>query len=115
MEIEHDERVSGDSGYTLLKLLKLYGNLFTNFSTIPIHFFSVSGIIITLIGFIFGLFVVIEKLLNPEIPAGYSSILSIVLFFSGIQLMFLGLIGEYVGKILKNVNRENIDAIKRKK
>ncbi len=118
LEIEHDERVSGDSGYTLLKLLKLYGNLFTNFSTIPIHFFSVSGIIITLIGFIFGLFVVIEKLLNPEIPAGYSSILSIVLFFSGIQLMFLGLIGEYVGKILKNVNRENqflIDTIKEKK
>ncbi len=118
LEIEHDERASGNSGYTLLKLLKLYGNLFTNFSTIPIHFFSVSGIIITLVGFIFGLFVVIEKLLNPEVPAGYSSILSIVLFFSGIQLMFLGLIGEYVGKILKNVNRENqflIDTIKEKK
>ena len=117
IEIEHSERVSGRSGYTPLKLLKLYGNLFTNFSTIPIHFFSVSGIIITLIGFIFGLFVVIEKLMNPEMIAGYSSLLSIIIFFSGIQLIFLGLIGEYVGKILKNENRENqflIDTIKEK-
>ena len=51
-------------------------------------------------------------------PAGYSSILSVILFFSGIQLIFLGLIGEYVGKILKNVNKENqffIEVIKEKK
>ena len=55
--------------------------------------------------------------MNPDIPAGYSSILSVVLFFSGIQLIFLGLIGEYIGKILKNVNKENqffIDLIKEK-
>ena len=117
IETEHDIRESGSSGYTLLKLLKLYGNLFTNFSTIPIHFFSISGIILTIIGFAFGLFVIIEKIMNPDIPAGYSSILSVVLFFSGIQLIFLGLIGEYIGKILKNVNKENqffIDLIKEK-
>ena len=92
--------------------------MFTNFSTIPIHFFSISGIILTLIGFAFGIFIIIEKIINPEMPAGYSSILSVILFFSGIQLIFLGLIGEYVGKILKNVNKENqffIEVIKEKK
>ena len=118
LETEHNQRETGSSGYTLLKLLKLYGNLFTNFSTIPIHFFSISGIILTLIGFAFGIFIIIEKIINPEMPAGYSSILSVILFFSGIQLIFLGLIGEYVGKILKNVNKENqffIEVIKEKK
>ena len=118
IDTEHSTRESGNSGYTLLKLLKLYGNLFTNFSTIPIHFFSISGIILTLIGFAFGLFIVIEKIINPQVPAGYSSILSVILFFSGIQLIFLGLIGEYIGKILKNVNKENqffIEVIKEKK
>ncbi len=117
IDTEHNTRESGNSGYTLLKLLKLYGNLFTNFSTIPIHFFSISGIILTLIGFAFGLFIIIEKIINPQVPAGYSSILSVILFFSGIQLIFLGLIGEYIGKILKNVNKENqffIDVIKEK-
>jgi undecaprenyl-phosphate 4-deoxy-4-formamido-L-arabinose transferase len=45
--------------------------------------------------------------MNPSIPQGYSTILTVVFFFAGLQLLFLGLIGEYIGKILKNVNREN--------
>ena len=55
-------------------------------------------------------------MINPNIPLGYSTLISVLIFFSGVQLLFLGVIGEYIGKILKNVNKENqynIDFIKK--
>ena len=117
-EVKHDERVIGKSGYNFYKLIKHYGNLTTNFSTIPIHLFSILGLIITVLSIFFIISIVIEKIINPSIPQGYSTILTAVFFFAGVQLLFLGLIGEYVGKILKNVNKENqyhINFLKRKK
>lgn len=116
-EVKHEERVIGKSGYNFYKLIKHYGNLTTNFSTIPIHLFSILGLIIIVLSIFFIISIVIEKIINPSIPQGYSTILTAVFFFAGVQLLFLGLIGEYVGKILKNVNKENqyhINFLKRK-
>jgi undecaprenyl-phosphate 4-deoxy-4-formamido-L-arabinose transferase len=106
-EVRHDTRIDGKSGYNFYKLIKHYGNLTINFSTIPIHLFSILGLIITVLSIFFIISIVIEKIINPSIPQGYSTILTVVFFFAGVQLLFLGLIGEYVGKILKNVNKEN--------
>ena len=106
-EVRHNERKDGKSSYNLAKLAKHYGNLIINFSTIPIHLFSVLGLIITAVSFLFIVGIVIEKILNPNVPLGYSTLMTVIIFFSGIQILFLGLIGEYVGKILKNVNKEN--------
>ena len=81
------------------------------------HFFSILGLIITLISLLFILITIIEKILNPNLPLGYSTLITVIVFFSGVQILFLGLIGEYVGKILKNVNKEkqyNISYIKKK-
>ena len=116
-EVKHDERKIGESSYNINKLAKHYSNLITNFSTIPIHFFSILGLIITLISLLFILITIIEKILNPNLPLGYSTLITVIIFFSGVQILFLGLIGEYVGKILKNVNKEkqyNISYIKKK-
>ena len=116
-EVKHDERKRGESSYNINKLAKHYSNLITNFSTIPIHFFSILGLIITLISLLFILITVIEKILNPNLPLGYSTLITVIVFLSGVQILFLGLIGEYVGKILKNVNKEkqyNISYIKKK-
>lgn len=107
IESEHEVRKNGQSNYTLIKLVKLYSNLFINFSTVPIHFFSISGLIISITGVLYAMLIIIEKIINPNLPAGYSSLIAIVVFFSGIQLIFLGLLGEYIGKILKKVNEEN--------
>jgi glycosyltransferase involved in cell wall biosynthesis len=55
--------------------------------------------------------------MNPSIVIGYTSVIIAIIFFSGVQLIFIGLIGEYIGKILKNVNKEPqylIDIIKLK-
>ena len=107
LNVLHAERKEGKSSYSLYKLARHYGNLATNFSTIPIHLFSIMGLIIIIISFFFIISVIIEKIVNPNIPQGYSQLITIILFFSGVQILFLGVIGEYVGKILKNVNKEN--------
>ena len=106
-EVAHDKRKLGKSSYSIYKLAKHYSNLTINFSTIPIHLFSILGFIITIISFLLIIGIILEKLINPNIPLGYSTLLAFIIFFSGIQILFLGLIGEYVGKILKNVNKEN--------
>jgi len=106
-EVAHAERKQGKSSYSLYKLAKHYGNLITNFSTIPIHLFSIVGFVITIVSFFFIISIIIEKIFNPDVPLGYSTLITIIIFFSGVQILFLGLIGEYVGKILKNVNNEN--------
>ncbi len=117
-EAKHDLRKEGKSSYNIYKLAKHYGNLITNFSTIPIHLFSIIGFIITIISFLLIVGIIIEKMLNPNLPLGYSTIITVIIFFSGVQILFLGLIGEYVGKILKNVNKESqytISILKKKK
>ena len=70
--------------------------------------------VISLISFIFLFFIFFEKIFNPQVPLGYSSLLFAIIFFSGIQILFLGFIGEYIGKILKTVNNAQflIDNIK---
>ncbi len=62
---------------------------------------------IKILGIFFIILIVVEKIINPSIPQGYSTMLTAIFFFAGLQLLFLGLIGKYVGKILKNVNKEN--------
>ena len=115
-DVTHSERTEGRSSYNIYKLAKHYSNLIINFSTIPIHLFSIVGLIITIISFFVIIAIIIEKMINPNIPLGYSTLISVLIFFSGVQLLFLGVIGEYIGKILKNVNKENqynIDFIKK--
>ena len=116
-EVTHSSRKRGQSSYTLGKLARHYANLITNFSTVPIHIFSMIGLFLTIVSFLFILSIFIEKIFNPNLPLGYSTIISVIFFFSGVQMLFLGLIGEYVGKILKNVNKEDqyiINYIKKK-
>ncbi len=116
-EVIHSSRKRGQSSYTLGKLARHYANLTTNFSTVPIHIFSMIGLFLTVVSFLFILSIFIEKIFNPNLPLGYSTIISVIFFFSGVQMLFLGLIGEYVGKILKNVNKEDqyiINYIKKK-
>ena len=67
---------------------------------------------------LFIIITVIEKIINPNVPIGYSTLITLIIFFSGIQILFLGLIGEYIGKILQNINKENqyfISEIKKNK
>ena len=105
--VKHESRKYGRSNYSLLKLLKLYSNLIINFSTVPIHIFSMIGILLTFFSVILIIITIVEKMTLPNVPLGYSMLITILLFFSGVQFLFLGLLGEYIGKILKNVNKDD--------
>ncbi len=103
-EIEHQERLAGKSGYTLRKLIALWMNGFTAFSEKPLRMASILGALSSLAGFIFGIVIVVRKLITPDIPIGYSSMMAVMLFMFGVVLLVLGLIGEYIGRIYICIN-----------
>ncbi|MFH1790722.1 MAG: glycosyltransferase family 2 protein [Candidatus Omnitrophota bacterium] len=103
--VKHDRRAEGKSGYTLRKLVRLWLNMFTNFSVIPLRISTLFGFAFSILGGIFSVHIVIEKFLHPETPMGVTSILVAILVFAGIQLVMLGFIGEYLGKQYLTANQ----------
>lgn len=103
--VSHREREIGRSGYTMSKLLSLWINGFTAFSVKPLRLASLIGVLLALAGFAFGAVIVVRKLLNPDIPLGYSSMMTILLFVGGLLLMTMGFIGEYIGRIYISLNK----------
>lgn len=106
VDVSHRERLSGKSGYSLSKMINLWLNGFTNFSIKPLRFATISGILIAIFGFAYGVFTIINKILHPAVPAGYASTLAIMLFLFGFCFLFIGLIGEYVGRIYLSLNKQ---------
>ena len=99
VDVEHRARKEGKSGYTFKKLIGLWLNGFTNFSIEPLRFASKIGAVTALIGFLYGLLVIIRKIIYPPMPSGYASIIAILLFVGGIIMLILGLMGEYIGRM----------------
>ena len=79
-------------------------NGFTAFSVVPLRIATYLGVFSALVGFVYGIFIIIRKLVASNIPAGWSSTIAILLFMSGIILCVLGMIGEYVGRIYMCIN-----------
>ena len=96
--VEHFERAYGKSGYTMKKLLGLWSNIM-GFSIVPLRFATRFGGIVAVIALIAALGVIIRKLINPDLAVGWASTMVTITFFSGMIMMFLGLIGEYVGRM----------------
>lgn len=105
VKVEHLSRLQGTSGYTFKKLFSLWTNGMTAFSIVPLRIAAYIGFISALIGMLYGLYLVIRKLIMPaSITAGWSSTVAIVLLMSGIILCVLGVIGEYLGRIYMCIN-----------
>jgi polyisoprenyl-phosphate glycosyltransferase len=100
----HHARSDGTSGYSLRKSVSLWLQMATSFSVAPLRFVTIAGMLASCLGFILALWVFVEKFLSPQIAVGWSSLIISVLLMGGFQLMALGAIGEYVGRILLNVN-----------
>lgn len=100
----HRPRAAGRSNYSLAKLIALWLNGFTAFSIVPLRVATGLGITIAAVGFLFALRISAQKLLNPAIPAGYSSIMATILLMGGLIVSLLGVVGEYVGRIYMNIN-----------
>ncbi len=100
VKMEQRERAdSNKSGYTLKRSVSLLFNGLTAFSVGPLRFASLLGLLFSFVGFVYGFVTIIRKIINPEIMMGYSSILSAILFSSGLIMLMLGIIGEYIGRI----------------
>ena len=105
LEVRHEARQAGHSGYTLRRLLRLWLSTFVNFSVMPLRLATVLGFIMAAVG-LAGLGVVVYWRLTNRGPAfGWGSLMAALLIFSGTQLVILGLLGEYVGRMFLTVNR----------
>ncbi|MCM3029413.1 MULTISPECIES: glycosyltransferase family 2 protein [unclassified Niallia] len=99
VEYERDERFAGETKYPLKRMLKLSLDGITSFSYKPLKLANYLGASLSVIGFVYMLIVLYQKLFTTTTVTGWSSIIVIQLFFSGITLMMLGVIGEYIGRI----------------
>ncbi len=100
----HRDRLAGESGYTLGKLVSLAVTALTNFSIVPLRAASFLGVGCSIVGFIAGAVTVIRKLVNPRIAAGFTTTIAVQLFVGGVIMMILGILGEYVGRIYMTVS-----------
>lgn len=104
VDMEHHDRLAGHSNYTLKKMMQLWLTGFTNFSTVPLRFSAVLGGVLAVFGFLTAVFMVVRKLINPDIAAGYTSSIAVQFFIGGVIMMILGLCGEYIGRIYMTVS-----------
>ena len=103
--VEHFQREVGKSNYTLKKLIGLWSNIL-GFSIIPLRMASFLGYILSVGGIVGAIAVFIMKIVNPKTVIGWPSIMLTICFFSGIILLFLGLIGEYIGRMYMGMNQQ---------
>lgn len=101
IEIRHFEREEGNSNYTFGKLFRLFMS-FLNYSVVPLRVATFMGTLFSVAGFIGAVMVLIRKLLNPAIAVGWSSLMCVMLVLFGFTFLMLGIIGEYVGKLILN-------------
>ena len=104
--IQHKDRKIGKSNYTLRKLLQLWFNGFTSFSVKPLRISSIFGLFLSITGFIYLLIIIIRKILYPGIPVGWTSTIAAIIFFGGVQLLSIGLLGEYIGRVFLSINKK---------
>jgi len=114
VEYERDKRVAGSSKYSLKMLMRLAYNGIFNFSDFPIKLITTLGFFTISVSLIFVLVVLIKKFFFNGVPEGYTSLLLAITLFSGVQLISLGIIGEYIYRIFFQVKGRPLFNIKHK-
>ena len=105
IEVDHEPRRAGRSGYTLPKMLGLWLNMFVGFSIIPLRLALVIGTTAAGLSLMMLGGIVVDKLwINPQVTVGIPSVLTTVVFFAGTQLVILGMLGEYLGRVFLHQN-----------
>lgn len=115
IEYDRDERFAGKSNYSKLTgSLKIGLNGLVSFSARPLFLMSIIGFVLASLGFLLGGWYVFQKIVGIDVTPGLSTTVLVVTFFSGVQLLGLGLIGEYVGRIYDEVKRRPMYIVDRK-
>ncbi len=106
VDIEHQARYKGDGNYDLFRSLSLWMKMVTSFSVLPLRLASYAGFAFAALSLVMMLFVFVQKLLHPEAPKGWASLVATVLFIGGIQTLCIGMVGEYLGRTYLKLNRK---------
>lgn len=105
VEVQHFSRECGVSGYTLKSLLSLWSNII-GFSSKPLHLAMDLGYLLAGGSFAGIIIVIIKKMINPSLTVGWASTIAAIFFSLGVMLIFMGLIGEYIGRMYLQINHE---------
>jgi glycosyltransferase involved in cell wall biosynthesis len=107
----HLPRASGTSNYTMRRLLRVWTSMFVNFSVMPLRISTMTGFALSALGAV-GVTMAIGEALLSSPPPGWASLMAAVLLLSGVQLMILGIVGEYLGRLYLTANRKPQSVIK---
>ena len=100
LQVKHAPRLAGKSNYTFVRLMRLWFNMFLGFSIAPLRMASLLGLVIAALSCVWLIAILIDKLwITPGVTAGIPTVLACIVLFSGVQLMVLGMIGEYLGRV----------------
>jgi polyisoprenyl-phosphate glycosyltransferase len=103
VKFNRNERFSGKTGYTFFKSLKLAIDGITGFSVFPLQLISILGVFFAVIGFLFGFTYILYSIIANKYTYGWASLMAVIVFMGGIQMVMLGLIGEYLGRVYVQV------------
>lgn len=106
VEVQHDERYSGKTKYTPFKLVSLWLDMVVSFTDLPLKIATFGGLFIGIVGFALALFYIVRYFLYGFGVPGFATIVILITFFSGVQLFALGILGEYVGRMNKEVKNK---------
>jgi glycosyltransferase involved in cell wall biosynthesis len=104
VDVDHHDRYAGDSGYSFRKSVSLWLKMATSFSIVPLRLTSFAGLMIAGLGFLLAVLLVIQKFTLDKMPIGWSSLIVTILIIGGVQLVALGMLGEYLGRVLLTIN-----------
>lgn len=102
---DRDPRAAGETKWNYIKLINLAVDGITSFTTAPLRISTVVGVVVSAIAFIFIIFLVVRTLFFGSDAAGYPSTMAVILFLGGLQLLSIGIIGEYVGRIFNETKQ----------
>lgn len=111
---DRDERLAGQTGYTYRKMFRLAIDGITSFSNLPLKFATVTGFIVSLITFVIILYTLYSRFVIRDYVPGWTSIMLAVLFIGGVQLICIGIIGEYISRISDNVRNRPLYIVEEK-
>lgn len=111
-EIDHAPRTKGITKYNVIRLFRLAFNAVTAFSTVPLRLATYLGILSAGIGFFYGIYFLYKKIFLGIPVLGYASIIVAVLFVGGVQLLILGIMGEYLGRVYQEVQKRPLYIVK---
>jgi len=113
-KIKHKQRAKGRSSYSFSKRLSMAIEAIISFSDLPLRWLVKFGFLVSFLGFVLGLYWLAQKILLPNVAAGFTSTITLIIFFAGVQIIVAGFAGLYIGRVLKEVQNRPLYVIREK-